>query len=150
MAETNEQKISRMVKTLRKSCFEALDQYKRETIAQNPNYSDLNWTCQYGHYYYDEWDQYDLYNLDNYEKDSSEHKLVKELLKNESSEFRDAIMKNLLNEWLQREEQKRIAKRIEQTKRRIKETKRVAEACGVSAEAVLLMELSEFLYAGAK
>ena len=150
MAETNEQKISRMVKVFRKSCFEALDHYKREAIAQNQNYSDLNWTCQCGHYYNDGWDQYDLYNLDNYEKNSPAHKLVKELLKNESVEFRDAITKTLLNEWLQKEENRRIAKRVEQTKQRIKETKRVATACGVSAEVVLLMELSDFLHAGAK
>ena len=150
MAETNEQKISRMVKVLRKSCFEALDHYKRENIAQNPNYSDLNWTCRCGHYYYDVWDQYDLYNLDNYENDSPEHTLVKDLLKNESIEFRDAVTKNILNEWIQKEESERIAKRVEQTKRRIKETRRVAAACGVSAEVVLLAELREFLYAGAK
>lgn len=147
MAETNEQKISRMVKVLRNSCFEELDRYKREIIVQNQNYSDLNWKCRCGHYYYDGWDQYDPYNLENYEKNSSEYKLVRELLRNESSGFRDAIMKNILNEWLQREENKRITKRIEQTKQRMQETKKVAIACGTSVENVLLMELRDFLYA---
>ena len=141
MAETNEQKISRMAKVLKTSCFEWLDHYKRDIIVQNTNYSDLNWWCRHGRYYYSDWDQYDPYNLDNYEKNSPEHSLVQQLLQNESSAFRDAILKTILNEWIQREENKRVNMRIERTQQRLKEARRIASACNVSIETVLLAEL---------
>lgn len=147
MAETNEQKISRMAKVLKKSCFEKLDYYKGRIVAQNTNYNDLNWWCRHGRYYYNDWEQYDPYNLDNYEKNSPEHKLVRELLQKESSAFRDAILKTILNEWIQREENKRVNMRIEQIQQRLKEARRIATACGVTIEAVLMAEL---LNAGVK
>lgn len=141
MAETNEQKISRMAKVLKKSCFERLDSYKRRIIAQNTNYNDLNWWCRHGRYYYNDWEQYDPYNLDNYEENSPEHRMVRKLLQNESSAFRDAILKTILNEWIQNEGRERVNIKIDRTKQRIKEAKYVAMTCNVSIEAVLLAEL---------
>lgn len=67
--------------------------------------------------------------------------MVQQLLQNESSAFRDAILKTILNEWIQNEGRERVSRKIDRTKQRIKEAKHVAMTCGVSIEAVLMAEL---------
>lgn len=172
LPKTNEEKISYIVKTMKKSVFAGLDRCKEEAKKKVANshysfgYDDLKFDCYISRdlseclyrYNYQRWG-YDIYcrpfSAYSYESGSAERKLVETLC----NECRDetiakAVMTRLLNEWKQKEErarrQKRIERRAKHISARLDETKEVAKKCGISVDTVLAIELKDALYALSK
>ena len=88
----------------------------------------------------------------NYPSSSPEYKLVEQLRKEcKDDTIARAVMETLLDEWRQKEEvadrQQRIESRSRYVKERLEETKEVAKNCGISVDMVLMIELSDVLYA---
>ena len=60
------------------------------------------------------------------------------------------MIRDYLFIWTQKEEkariERRVARRIEHVKSRMKENERVAKACGISVDTLLMIELKDAMY----
>ena len=175
LPKTNEEKISYIVKTMKKSVFAGLDRYKDEAKKSDTDksysplgYNDSKWMCDisrdfsYCKYMYSYnrsgWSYniaYHPFDAYSYESGSAERKLVETFCRECRDEtIAKAVMTRLLNEWKQKEEkarrQKRIERRAKHINARLDETKEVAKKCGISVDTVLAIELKDALYALSK
>lgn len=170
LPETNEEKIQYIVNALRKSVFEVFDCDKKKLQQEIPNYRDSEWKCEtywatyrrescwnlsyctYTYHKYRAVVMYKPFSLLNYPSDSFESKLIAQLYKEcKDDTIARAVMETLLDEWRQKEDvadrQQRIESRSRYVKERLEETKEVAKNCGISVDMVLMIELSDVLYA---
>lgn len=90
--------------------------------------------------------RYYPFRLENYVSGSSENETV-ESMRYEDNAIKKAVMEKLLNEWCKKEEaarsQETINERVQHMKVRLNESKAVADACGISVDTVLMIELAD-------
>ena len=158
LPETNTQKIDQIVNVLKPQVFKELDGRKAK-MGYETEYDDSKWNCKVFEgldncrFHYDnkstllgELYLYHPFRLENYEIGSSEYEIV-ESMRYENETVKKAVMEKLLNEWCKKEEaarsQERINERIQHMKARLNENRSVADACGISVETVLMIELAD-------
>lgn len=156
--EVTAQKIDQIVNVLKPQVFKELDGRKAK-MGYETEYDDSKWNCKVFEgldncrFHYDnkstllgELYLYHPFRLENYEIGSSEYEIV-ENMRYENETVKKAVMETLLREWCKKEEaarsQERINERIQHMKARLNENRSVADACGISVETVLMIELAD-------
>lgn len=158
LPETNTKKIDQIVNVLKPQVFKELDGRKAK-MRHETEYDDSKWNCKVFEgldncrFHYDnkstllgELYLYHPFRLENYEIGSSEYEIV-ESMRYENETVKKSVMETLLREWCKKEEaarsQERINERIRRMKARLNENRSVADACGISVETVLMIELAD-------
>lgn len=156
--EVTAQKIDQIVNVLKPQVFKELDGRKAK-MRHETEYDDSKWNCKVFEgldncrFHYDnkstllgELYLYHPFRLENYEIGSSEYEIV-ESMRYENETVKKSVMETLLREWCKKEEaarsQERINERIRRMKARLNENRSVADACGISVETVLMIELAD-------
>lgn len=156
--EVTAQKIDQIVNVLKPQVFKELDGRKAK-MRHETEYDDSKWNCKVFEgldncrFHYDnkstllgELYLYHPFRLENYVIGSSEYEIV-ESMRYENETVKKAVMETLLREWCKKEEaarsQERINERIRRMKARLNENRSVADACGISVETVLMIELAD-------
>lgn len=156
--EVTAQKIDQIVTVLKPQVFKELDSRKAR-MGYETEYDDSKWSykvfggldnCSF-HYdnkltFLGELYLYYPFRLENYEIGSSEYEII-ENMRYEDETVKRSVMEILLREWCKKEEaarsQERINERIRRMKARLNENRSVADACGISVETVLMIELAD-------
>ena len=158
LPETNTKKIDQIVNVLKPQVFKELDGRKAK-MRHETEYDDSKWNCKVFEgldncrFHYDnkstllgELYLYHPFRLENYEIGSSEYEIV-ESMRYDNETVKKSVMETLLREWCKKEEaarsQERINERIRRMKARLNENRSVADACGISVETVLMIELAD-------
>lgn len=149
--ENDAKRVTFLADALRESVFQRLDHYKK-IYSYYPKYSDSNWVGTayraYCGYYYKKEFCYNPFCLESYQEGSDEWKVLHENLPATDS-LKETVMKLLLDEWIQKEQQERRKQQREQRIRHIKEqveeNEAVAKACGIPVDMVMAIELKEAL-----
>ena len=158
LPETNTQRIAQIVTVLKPQVFEELDG-KKAKMGHETEYDDSKWNykvsknlndCRFSYNnkaaFLGDMYRYYPFRLENYENGSSEYEAV-ESMRYEDDAIKKAVMETLLREWCKKEEaarsQKRINERVQHMKVRLNESKAVADACGISVDTVLMIELAD-------
>ena len=156
--EVTAQKIDQIVTVLKPQVFKELDSRKAR-MGYETEYDDSKWSykvfggldnCSF-HYdnkstFLGELYLYYPFRLENYEIGSSEYEII-ENMRYEDETVKRSVMEILLREWCKKEEaarsQERVNERIRRMKARLNENRSVADACGISVENVLMIELAD-------
>lgn len=156
--EVTAQKIDQIVNVLKPQVFKELDGRKAK-IGHETEYDDSKWNykvsknlndCRFNYNnkaaFLGDVYRYYPFRLENYVSGSSENETV-ESMRYEDNAIKKAVMEKLLNEWCKKEEaarsQETINERVQHMKVRLNESKAVADACGISVDTVLMIELAD-------